>query len=283
VTEALSTRPVPELTDEARAALRVLQAKIQRERGFDCSVYKDKCLLRRLMVRMRARGRDCFADYAALLDRDADEFDLLIDALTVNVTKFFRNLETWNAIEESVIPALAERREESLRIWSAGCSSGEEPYTVAILLREHARRTGEFRWLRRMVLKGTDIDRGSLLAAERATYSMHSLVETPDEVRRRWFSDGPPYQLDESVRSMVRFRNHDLVRDPAPKDCHLIVCRNVLIYFEREIQAALFEAFHDALIPGGFLVLGKAETLHGPLRGRLAVVNGRERVFRKPG
>jgi chemotaxis protein methyltransferase CheR len=284
VTELLrsASPPITALTEAGRAELRLLQEKIERERGFQCTVYKDKCLLRRMMVRMRARACETFAEYSDLLDRDAAEFDLLIDALTVNVTKFFRNLDTWHAIEESVLPELMSGDDARLRFWSAGCSSGEEPYSLAILLREWAERAGRPDDLRRCAIEGTDIDRASLAAADRAIYAPHSMAETPDQRRDRWFAAGPPYRLDAGVRAMVAFRHHDLIRDRPPQRCHLIVCRNVLIYFEREIQARVFEAFHDALLPGGFLVLGKAETLHGPMRGRFSVVNGRERVFRRP-
>jgi len=283
VTELLRVAPpLAALTDAGRAELRLLQEKIERERGFQCTVYKDKCLLRRMMVRMRARGCDGFAEYSSLLDRDAAEFDLLIDALTVNVTRFFRNLDTWRVVEETVLPELMSGPDTRPRIWSAGCSSGEEPYSLAMLVREWAEGAGRPGDYRRVTIEGTDIDRASLAAAERAVYAPHSMAETPDERRYRWFAAGPPYRLDAAVRSMVAFRHHDLIRDRTPQRCHLIVCRNVLIYFERDIQARLFEAFHDALVPGGFLVLGKAETLHGPMRGRFSVVNGRERVFRRP-
>ena len=113
-------------------AFEALTAKISRERGVSCGSYKDKCLKRRIAVRMRARGVHTYEDYGSLLDRDAHEYQELLDALTINVTKFFRNVETWNALRP-YLDALARGR-PSLRVWSAGCASGEEPYTIAVLL-----------------------------------------------------------------------------------------------------------------------------------------------------
>ena len=118
-----------------------LMDKITRERGFQCSSYKDKCLRRRIAVRMRARATDSFAQYSGLLDADAREYERLVRSLTVNVTKFFRNWETYEVIERQVIPNLMDRGDRQLRMWSAGCSSGEEPYSLAILLHTSRKNT----------------------------------------------------------------------------------------------------------------------------------------------
>lgn len=258
-----------------------LKRKIERDRGFNCQYYKDKCLRRRIAVRMRARGENSFAEYAALLDRDESEYDHLLDTLTINVTKFFRNLETWKAIEEQVVPHLFALR-GPLRVWSAGSASGEEAYTVSILLREWAERNGKTGDLGRLRITGTDIDRRSLEAAERGAYPELSLTETPDAVRKRWFSPGPTYRIHPEAQRAVRFTRSDLISGPPEAEQSLIFCRNVVIYFDREIQERLFKRFHDALVPGGFLVLGKVETLIGPARTLLRSVNNRERIFQRP-
>lgn len=265
--------------DEALDALKV---KIQEERGFNCCFYKDKCLRRRLAVRMRARGTESFDEYSNLLDTDAAEYDMLLDALTINVTKFFRNAETWAVVRNEVIPALFDLDVDPVRIWSAGCASGEEPYSVSILLREHAEATGRTSELGRFRIVGTDIDRRSLDAARRAEFPDLSLVETPPEQKERWFSPGPPFRLAEQVRENVSFVRKDLISGGPERGQHLILCRNVIIYFDRDIQERLFQRFHDALVPGGLLVLGKVETLLGPARAQFQPVSNRERVFRKP-
>lgn len=268
---------------EEEHALEELKRKIHRDRGFNCHFYKDKCLRRRLAVRMRARGEESFAGYAALLDREPGEYELLLDALTINVTKFLRNAEVWQVLREQVVPELFDDGRRPTRVWSAGCASGEEPYSVSILLHEHAEATERVTALRHFEILGTDIDRRSLESARRAVYTDLSLQETPEEVRQRWFSAGPPYELAERARRNVEFRAVDLISGEVPQEQSLILCRNVIIYFDREIQERLFQRFYDALVPGGFLVLGKVETLLGPTRGLFRPVSNRERVFRKAG
>jgi chemotaxis protein methyltransferase CheR len=266
----------PQFDDDGYAAL---TEKITRERGFGCASYKEKCVRRRIAVRMRARGVHTFAEYGQLLDRDRHEYDLLLDALTINVTKFFRNPETFAAIDREIVPALYARVEPQIRIWSAGCASGEEPYSLAMLMHRYAVAQGK-RFDRVDVL-GTDVDRASLAAAERATYLEPTLADTPAELRQMYFPLQPPYRIPREVRAHVQFRHHDLLREAFPESQHLIVCRNVIIYFDRTTQEQLFERFAAALLPGGFLVLGRVETLFGPARTMFAPVDGRERVFRR--
>ncbi|MEP7087034.1 MAG: protein-glutamate O-methyltransferase CheR [Gemmatimonadota bacterium] len=256
-----------------------LTEKITRERGFGCASYKEKCVRRRIAVRMRARSVHTFADYGLVLDRDPQEYDLLLDALTINVTKFFRNPETFAAIDGELIPALYARVEPQLRIWSAGCASGEEPYSMAMLMHRYATTQGK-RFDRVEVL-GTDLDRASLASAERALYQESTLSDTPAELRQLYFSTQPPYRIRADVRARVQFRRHDLLREPFPEPQHLIICRNVIIYFDRVTQEALFERFAEALLPDGFLVLGRVETLFGPARAKFAPVDSRERLFRR--
>lgn len=263
-------------------ALEALKGKIHTDRGFNCHFYKDKCLRRRLAVRMRARGVDSFAVYAQLLDRDPAEYEMLLDALTINVTKFFRNAEMWRVLADEAVPRLFDCPDRPVRIWSAGCASGEEPYSVAILLHEWAEANGRTAMLRHFSIMGTDIDRRSLDAARRAEFPDLSLSELPEEVRERWFSPGPPYRLAAPARENVSFVWKDVISGEPEQDQHLILCRNVIIYFDREIQERLFQRFYDALVPGGYLVLGKVETLLGPTRALFRPVNNRERVFMKP-
>ncbi|MFN2636200.1 MAG: protein-glutamate O-methyltransferase CheR [Gemmatimonadaceae bacterium] len=259
-----------------------LMAKITRDRGFQCSSYKDKCLRRRIAVRMRAKGAVRFAQYAELLDSDAREYDRLMRSLTINVTKFFRNWETYSALQQRVIPSLWDRKEPELRVWSAGCASGEEPYSLAILMHQHA-TSNDHRGLERVSIVGTDIDVDCLAEAERACYAPAALGETPTSLREKYFPEvaGVHTMLPE-VRSLVNFAKSDLLQDGAPfEEIHLLACRNVIIYFEREAQDELFAQFHRALAPGGILVLGKVETLLGRARSLFSPVNARERIFRK--
>ena len=266
----------PSIEDDGYVAL---TEKITRERGFGCASYKEKCVRRRIAVRMRARGVHTFEEYGGVLDRDEREYELLLDALTINVTKFFRNPETFAAIDRELVPALYARAEPQLRIWSAGCASGEEPYSLAILMHRYAE--AQSRRFDRVEVLGTDLDRASLATAERATYLEPTLSDTPVDIRQMYFPMLPPYRIPGDVRARVQFRRHDLLREPFPEPQHLICCRNVIIYFDRATQEALFERFAAALLPGGFLVLGRVETLFGPARTMFAPVDSRERLFRR--
>jgi chemotaxis methyl-accepting protein methylase len=269
---------VHDLSDAGFAAL---TAKIARDRGFGCASYKEKCLRRRIAVRMRARGVHTYHDYAHVLDTDGAEYDRLLDALTINVTKLFRNWETYSAVAEKVVPALWSTG-EPISVWSAGCSSGEEPYSVAALFHRHAEDTGKLTELpARVRVLGSDIDARCLEAAERGTFEEGDFADTPSELRQRYFDAQSPFTIAPEVKRLVRFEKRDLLaQSPPAGPHHLIFCRNVLIYFDRETQERLFEAFHRVLAPGGFLVLGKVETLLGAARSRFVVVDARERIYR---
>ncbi|MBC7789319.1 MAG: protein-glutamate O-methyltransferase CheR [Anaerolineae bacterium] len=273
------TMGAPPETDVQFSAL---MEKISRERGFGCASYKEKCLRRRIAVRMRATAVHTYESYASILDRDDKEYDLLLDALTINVTKLFRNWDAFERVARNVIPAIWQGQNERIRVWSAGCASGEEPYSLAILFHRHALMVRETRRLNRVGIVATDIDRGSLTAAARGAYQLQAFADTPDEIRRAYFSPDYPAEVVPEVKALVRFERRDLLREAPPETgLQLILCRNVIIYFDRATQEALFERFHAALAPGGFLVLGKVETLLGAIRTRFAAVDARERIFRK--
>ena len=261
-----------------------LARRISKDAGFTVQAYKDKCVRRRIAVRMRACGVHTYADYQALLDRSPVEYDRLRDALTINVTRFYRNAETWNLLRRDIMPALCLPGGGQLRIWSAGCASGEEAYTIAILAAEQFERAGRPTDLHRLFLDATDVDRQSLARATAGRYRPESLAEMPEELTRRWFEAVPPeLRVADRVRERVEVRTLDLSAGRAlRRDYHMIVCRNVLIYFDRPTQERLFQLFTDSLLPGGYLVLGKVETLVGPVRDRLQLVDARERIFRRP-
>ncbi len=265
-------------------AFSALTRQISRRAGLALDAYKDKCIRRRIAVRMRACGVHTYSDYQALLDQTPLEYERLRDALTINVTRFYRNAETWNLLRRELIPALAASGDRNLHIWSAGCSSGEEPYTLGMLFAEHFDRAGCPGGLDRVTIDATDIDRGSLERARGATYRLDALAEMPGELAEAYFEPaGQERRVTERVRSRVLVRSHDLNVEPPPRrEYRLILCRNVVIYFDRPMQERLFSAFADALVPGGHLVLGKVETLFGPVRERLLLVDPRERVYRRP-
>lgn len=269
-----------ELSAHDAAELAFLKQRIEDLAGFRCNGYKERCLRRRIAVRMRAREVHSYAAYGALLDNDAAECRRLIDTVTINVSKFFRNREVWSVLEEKVLPQLARIEGPEVRIWSAGCAAGEEIYTVAMLLLEQAER--EKLDLRRFRLLATDIDHAALADAQRGEYGDFALSETAHAMRERWFEGPGLRRVRDEVRRLVEFRELDLIRDPYPDAQHLILCRNVVIYFERPVQTAVFDRLHGALAPGGHLLLGKVEALFGEQLRRYRSIAGRERLFQRP-
>jgi chemotaxis methyl-accepting protein methylase len=261
-----------------------LARRISQGAGFAVEVYKDKCIRRRIAVRMRACGVHTYRDYQAILDRSPTEVERLRDALTINVTRFYRNADTWNLLRRDLIPRLFASGRGEIRAWSAGCSSGEEPYTLAILAADHLDRAGRPAELDRLIVDATDVDRLSLERARAARYQADGLSEMPPDLARRYLEPADrEFQVTERVRSRVWVRRVDLNRQRPPRrDYHLVLCRNVLIYFDRPTQERLFQVFFESLAPGGYLVLGKVESLFGMARERLALVDPRERVYRRP-
>jgi chemotaxis protein methyltransferase CheR len=250
--------------------------------GVALHAYKPKCLARRIAVRMRACAVHTYDAYLEVLDGQPAELERLHAALTINVTRFFRNPDVWSALTR-VLPALFAQRAE-VRVWSAGCASGEEPHTLAILLAQAAEDLGRPEWLDRVRIEATDIDRDSLLRTRAGRYRLAALSETPAGLVRRWFhEDGDAMRVDPALRARIDVRAHDLTSDPVPSARYdLVACRNVVIYFDRAMQERLFTALHDALRPGGYLILGQVETLVGPARERLELVDIRERIYRRP-
>ena len=267
------------------AAFVALTAKICRDRGFGAPNYKDTCMRRRIAVRMRARGAADFDAYSGLLDSDPAEYEWLIAALTIHVTRLFRNPDAWEAVAREVLPALWAAPTSRLDCWVAGCASGEEAYTLAALWWRFASERGDLDAATRLRVTASDIDPECLSAAEAGSFADDAFAETPAGARDRWFrtSETPGrWTAGPELRSLVRFERRDLLLDPPPAtELRLITCRNVIIYFDRRSQEALLRRFHDALVPGGFLVLGKVETLLGPSRALFDAVDTRQRLFRR--
>lgn len=268
-------------TDDA--AFAALTRKISREAGLSLDAYKDKCLRRRIAVRMRACGVHTFADYQTVLDGSPAEYELLKDAITINVTRFYRNADTWDLLRRGLLQEVCESDGGEVRAWSAGCASGEEPYTLAILMADHFDRQRRPDRLSRVTVDATDIDRECLELAREGRYRQEALEEFPPELVDRYFeADGKARRVIERVRRRVMVRSLDLSREAPPRNNYqVILCRNVVIYFGRATQERLFLAFAEALAPGGILVLGKVETLFGPARDRLTLLDPRERVYRR--
>ena len=264
--------PLSNIDDEFSDLLK----KIETEKSVACSSYKEHCVRRRISVRLRATGHHSFRTYARLLDQSPAEWEKLLAALTINVTRFFRDESAFMALEGQVYPLLREAFLKPLQVWSAGCSHGHEAYSVAMGLAECVGLNG-FR------IDATDIDCASLLAAAEGRYGAAGLDDIPAARRKRWLSDTDGETMHSGLRSRVTVARHDLLVDAIPERRYqLIICRNAIIYFCRDAQSKLFDNLFNALVPGGCLMIGKVETIVGPAREKFQVVNVRERLFRRP-
>jgi len=265
----------------------LLKRVVTESTGFNCEYYKEAHFRRRINVRVRATNSENYEKYLRVLKKDSTEYENLVKALTINVSEFFRNPETFGVIEKEVIPHLIKSRSgslvKSIRIWSAGCATGEEAYSLAILL--HRILEKDFGRYRISIL-GTDIDDLSLENARKGIYRENVLKNVDASIKKNYFvKQGETYQVSEQLRSMIRFKRHDMLSESISKSCvnrfDLIICRNVMIYFKKEIQEQLQLNFHQALNRGGFFVIGKAETLLGTASNLFKPYNARERLYIK--
>ena len=262
----------------------LLKRRIYTDRGLDCEQYKENYLKRRISVRLRATGAGGYLDYLNTLKKDPDEYTKLLNELTVNVTQFFRDRDVYGKLREVVIPAIAEAKKtlhsRTLRVWSAGCSSGEEPYSVAILANE-ALGSEAPRWNVRVV--GSDYDDKSLAVARAGSYRG---LELPPEIdAERYFvikenKEGLEYKVRGEMRARVRFEKANLLEYGARRHFDLVLCRNVLIYFEREVQAKIIKTLVGSVLGEGYLVLGKSETTGPEVSKVLKQVFPAERIYK---
>lgn len=256
-----------------------LRALLVERRGFDLGMYKDGCIKRRIAIRVRAHGFVSAAPYLALLEESEKELDALLAAVSIHVSQFFRNPTLFRLLEREIFPKLQlqgkEQGRERLRFWSAGCASGEEPYSLALLCSDAAAPLP-------VEILASDLSAPVLQQAAQGEYDATRLLEVPPPVRERYFEAvGARFRLKPEIRARVRFAPLDLLGEaPYPK-ADLILCRNVLIYFGREEQARILERFFEALPVGGVLVLGKAETLLPPVRERFVCLDTEERVYQR--
>ena len=268
--------------DEARDLEQFLD-DLHRSRGVDFRSYKRPMILRRISRRMAATDCGSIDEYSGYLEEHPEEYRQLINAFLIKVTEFFRDPELFDHLREEVLPGLIEeaRQEENqLRIWSAGCATGEEAYSLAILVSDVLGREAGFFDAR---IFATDIDEDAIRFARRGVYPPSALKELSEEQKSRYFvEEGGSYQVKKQIRGMIVFGEHDLAqRSPFP-NVDLVVSRNVLIYFSSELQRRALQLFAYALRDGGYLVMGKAES-SSPLADFFAPVDRKSKVYRRQG
>jgi chemotaxis protein methyltransferase CheR len=252
-------------------------------RSINIAAYKDKYMKRRVAIRMRStRCRDA-GQYCNLLRQSPQELDLLQKALTIHVSQFYRNPSMFDKLRDEVFPGLFQQSRTNgsgtLRLWCLGCAGGEEPYSLAILLREYFSK--ELRTVQ-TVINATDIDAATLRSAQQAEYTAERLKDVPTEHKDRYFRQhGHLFRLVPEIREMVNFLQSDITHTSGHIPSDLVVCRNTLIYFTRPDQGKILHGVADILPEGGILVLGKSETLVGDVRRRFEAVCPVERIYRK--
>ena len=255
--------------------------KITRDRGVNLAIYKSSFLQRRLDIRLRARGIKDYLQYGFLLDEDPSEYNALFDALSINVTEFFRDKDVFDAFLNEIIPKiLATKKNVSLTVWCAGCATGEEAYSIAIQIKEALKGSEESSF--RVI--GTDVNSKSIAVAKRGKYRESSLKNLPKHLLVKYFhnlSDSEFYEIDNEIKSHVSFNKGDLTTYVSPRFLDVIFCRNVLMYLDREVQYDVFAKFYHSLMDSGFLVLGTAESIIGRPSELFECVLPKERVYHK--
>jgi chemotaxis protein methyltransferase CheR len=227
--------------------------------GLDCNGYRDEYLKRRFAIRLRATGTNTYRRYVRYLQKNPEEYNLVIDNLLINYTTFFRDNDVYVHLEKSVLPRLF--KSNKVRIWSAGCATGEEPYSLAILVHK---LLGEKLSDYDVEILASDLDEGHLAKAVKAEYSKKQLNGMRVSLIAKYFSNNSElYQVKDFVKQLVSFEKHDLMKPSLRKGFDLVLCRNVMIFFSRESQQQIHMHFYNALREGGYLVIGKAEVLSG--------------------
>ncbi len=260
-----------------------LLANLQTKFGKDFSNYRLSCLQRRVALRMSTLKLATLDEYMNYLASDPREIEQLLDTVTIHVTEFFRDAEVFDAVAKNVLPAIVSRKLHSpsrtIRVWSAGCSTGEEAYSLAILVLRHLRGNEIDLALE---VYGTDVSKEACAVAREGVYASRKLENIPADVRRKYFeAKGPQHRVAADVRRCVKFSVHDLFSPPPFTFLDLVVCRNVLIHFDHAVRNDVLERFHAALGEQGLLILGKSEAVMGSALARYELVDPRNKIYKK--
>lgn len=221
----------------------------------DLNSYKEKQMRRRIDTLITKNKTHSYDDYVRLIKSDPEKFEQFVNFLTINVSEFYRNPEQWAILEKELFPAMINRFGKRLKIWSAACSTGDEPYSLVMALSRHVP-------LDNIHIIATDIDKQVLDKARMGIYNEKSIAGVPEEFKRKYFKQiGSSYQIADEIKRCVEFKEHNLLKDPYPTECHLIVCRNVVIYFTEEAKDEIYRKFNRSLVNDGVLFIGSTEQI----------------------
>ena len=225
--------------------------------GIDLSLYKERQMKRRIEALIKRHRLPGFKEFVEAIKNDHDLYEDFLSYLTINVSEFYRNPDQWKILDQDVVPKLlAQNGNRPLKIWSAACSTGDEPYSLVMLLSKHMP-------LNKITIEATDIDKQIIEKAKAGLYNDKSIVNLPDEFKRKYFEKlgDKSYKISNDIKQRVNFKQHNLLKDNYGNGFDLIVCRNVMIYFTEEAKDDIYRKFYQALKPGGVLFVGSTEQM----------------------
>ncbi|MFA5362764.1 MAG: CheR family methyltransferase [Candidatus Omnitrophota bacterium] len=279
---AVGEKPRHEIQEDKNENFNLLLNKIFEDRGIDFRHYHRELLKRRVAIRIRANHTASYSDYLRVLINKPEEYDRLLEVLCINVSEFFRDSAVWDALRavlEREIHSRLEANNNFFRIWSAGCANGEEPFSLAVLMKEIS--AFENRPLT-IDINATDIDKKVLDFVRNPEYTRESLKNAGTYLLTKYFdAHGGNYRPKEELKKMVNFKPLDLTSDALIRNVDLIVCRNVFIYYDRNLQEQILMKFYKALRPGGFLMMGKVESLILEAREIFQEIDIDARIYKK--
>ena len=221
----------------------------------DLNYYKEKQMRRRIDTIATKHGCSNYDEYIRVLKTDKDKFEAFVNFLTINVSEFYRNPDQWKLMDENVIPKLIKQHGKNLHVWSAACSTGDEPYSLVMALSKHIP-------LSNIHITATDLDKQVLQKAQVGLYNEKSIANVPPEFKRKYFKQiGKSFQISDEIKRCVTFKEHNLLKDPYPRDFDMILCRNVVIYFTDDAKDMIYQNFHQSLKSHGVLFIGSTEQI----------------------
>ncbi|KUF33165.1 MULTISPECIES: CheR family methyltransferase [Lysinibacillus] len=232
---------------------------IKRKTGIDLALYKEAQMKRRLTSLYEKKGYRNFVDFLKALEQDRDLMNEFLDRMTINVSEFYRNGKRWEVLQKKILPKLLQTNKR-LKIWSAACSTGEEPYSLVMVLSQLVP-------LSQIQIIATDLDENVIQKAKLGVYPERSLAEVPSDIKAKYFEqEGSYYRVKDEIKRCVTFKKHNLLNDSYDSHYDLIVCRNVMIYFTEDAKDQIYNNFSKALRKDGILFVGSTEQIFNPAR-----------------
>lgn len=223
--------------------------------SIDLNAYKERQMRRRIDTLISRHSMKSYDEFVTSIKNDEKLFEEFVNYLTINVSEFYRNPEQWKILDEEIIPSLIEKYGTNLKIWSAACSTGDEPYSLVMAFSKHMP-------VNKIKVVATDIDNQVLDKARMGLYNAKSIAGVPEEFKKKYFKQiGPSFQISDEIKRQVEFKKHNLLKDAYQTGCHLIVCRNVVIYFTDEAKDEIYMKFNKSLVNGGMLFIGSTEQI----------------------